>query len=372
MNENNFLNYKIQKNIKQFIYIKKKINYTKKKKILKKIKKKLKKNILYNNQNLFLKFKKKYYLIKKIIKKIIFLKKKIYDNIELLEIFKQTKDKEILNYIKKEREKIKKIINNLENKSIFLGKNDNLNCYLNIKSGSGGIDSQNWNQILLNMYLKWAEKKKFKVKIIKKIKSNAISIKSVTIKIIGDYAYGWLRTETGIHRLIRKKTVKNKKKRHTSFSSVFVYPEYNNINNINKINIKNSDLNINLYKSSGSGGQHVNKTESAVRITHLPTNITVKCQNNRSQHINKTIAIKQLNIKLLNLKNIKKKEEKKKINDSKSSISWSNQIRSYILDDSIIKDIKANLKTNDIKYILNGNLDLFIIKKLKDEINNDC
>ncbi|WMC18899.1 MAG: peptide chain release factor 2 [Enterobacteriaceae bacterium PSpicST2] len=370
MIKNNFLNYKIQKILKNLIYIKKKINYIKKKKRLIKINNEFKKKNLYSNYNFFLKLKKEINLIENIFKKIIFLKKNIYDNIELLEIFKQTKDKSILKYIIKNLEHLNNIINNLENKYIFFKKNDKLNCFLNIKSGSGGIDSQNWCNILLKMYLKWAEKKKFKIEFINKKNNNNNGINSITIKIIGNYAYGWLRTESGIHRLVRKNFLNNKK-RHTSFSSVFVYPEYKNDNINNNVNIKESDLRIDLYRSSGSGGQHINKTETAVRITHLPTNIVVKCQNNRSQYINKISAIKQLNLKLLNLENLKKKKKIKKINDNKLNISWSNQVRSYIFDNSIVKDVRTNLKVKNIKYILDGNLDLFIKNNLKAEINND-
>ncbi|WMC20290.1 MAG: PCRF domain-containing protein [Enterobacteriaceae bacterium PSpyr] len=356
---NNLLNIQVQKIIKKLIYIKKKKKYNIKKKKIKIINIKFK-NIFFLNKNKFLiKLTKKYYLIKKFLNKIKFLKKNIYDNIELLYIYNNTKDIEVINYIKKNIIKINNIIKNLENTCIFIGKNDKLNCYLNIKSGTGGIESQDWCNILLKMYLKWAEKKKFKIKFIKESIGNINGIKSVTIKIIGNYAYGWLRTEIGIHRLVRKNLFN--KKRHTSFSSVFVYPIIKK--NIN-INIKKKDLRIDCYKSSGSGGQHINKTESAVRITHLPTNFITQCQKTRSQYKNKINAIKKLNIKLLNYKT-KKTEEKKK------NISWGNQIRSYVLDDSFIKDIRTNLKINNIKYVLNGNLDFIIKKNLKAELQND-
>ncbi|WMC19700.1 MAG: PCRF domain-containing protein [Enterobacteriaceae bacterium PC38] len=356
MSINNLLNFQIQKIIKKFIYIKKKNKYIIKKKNIKLIYIKFKNIILFNKNNFYTKLTKKYYLIKNFLNKIKFLKKNIYDNIELLDIYNQTKDIEIIYYIKKKNIKINNIIKKLENICIFTGKNDKLSCYLNIKSGTGGIESQDWCNILLKMYLKWAEKKNFKIKFVKESIGNINGIKSITIKVIGNYAYGWLRTETGIHRLVRKNLFN--KKRHTSFGSVFVYPIIKK--NIN-INIKKTDLRIDCYKSSGSGGQHINKTESAVRITHLPTNFITQCQKTRSQYKNKITAIKKLNIKLLNFTFKKKKKNKK-------SISWGNQIRSYFLDNSFIKDMRTNLKINNIKYVLNGNLDFIIIKNLKAEL----
>ncbi|BFI91196.1 peptide chain release factor 2 [Enterobacterales bacterium endosymbiont of Anomoneura mori] len=360
MNKKKILKEKNEKILKYLINIKKKINYKKKKIRLEEINYKLKNPDFWSN-NLFLELKEEFILIKNIFKKINFLKDNIFNNFKLLKIFEKTKDEKIFDVIKNNLNYLKKKINNLEEKCFFLGKNDKLNCFINIKAGSGGIDSQNWCNILFKMYLNWAEKKNFKIKFIEKKINNNIGIKSITMKIIGNNAYGWLRTETGIHRLVRKNPFNNNK-RHTSFSSVYVYPEIND--NIN-INYNYSDLRIDLYRSSGAGGQHINKTESAVRIKHLPTNIYVQCQNSRSQHKNKKNALKKLNLKLLNLEFLKKKNIKKKIEDNKKNISWSNQIRSYILDNSIIKDIRTNYQINNVKNITNINLDLFIKASLK-------
>ncbi len=215
------------------------------------------------------------------------------------------------------------------------------------------------------MYIKWSEKKKYKINILEKIKSETSGIKSSVISITGKYAYGYLKNETGIHRFIRKSPFNTNKKRHTSFISVFVYPEIKEKNKL--IQLNNSEIKIDVYKSSGTGGQHVNNTESAVRITHIPTKITTQCQNYRSQHQNKEQAIKQIIFKLNKYFEDKKKIQKDKNQQNKSEIKWGNQIRSYILDKKIIKDIKSKIKTNNINCILNGNIDIFIEKNL--EIN---
>ncbi len=214
------------------------------------------------------------------------------------------------------------------------------------------------------MYLRWSEKKNFKTKIIEESLNENDGIKYSTIKIIGKFAFGWFKTESGVHRLIRKSPFNSENKRHTSFSSIFVSPE--NKKKV-QVDINSKNLKINFYKSSGAGGQHVNKTESAVRITHIPTGITTKCQNNRSQHKNKKDALKQIKYKIYLMK-IKKKEQKnKKIEDKKSNITWGNQIRSYILDDSRIKDLRTGMETRNIKNFLDGNIDEFVIKNLKKE-----
>ncbi len=264
--------------------------------------------------------------------------------------------------IKKSLKKIKKKINYLEFKKIFIKKIDKKNCYMDIKSGSGGIEAQNWSKMLLKMYLNWSYKKKFKTEIININNNELNGIKYATIKIKGKYSFGWLRTESGIHRLIRKSPFNSGNKRHTSFSSIFVYPI---IKSKNFKKIHKSDLKIDVYKASGAGGQHVNKTESAVRITHIPSGIISKCQSNRSQHKNKKQAIKQIQSKIFNLQNKKNILKKKKINKNKSKIKWGNQIRSYILDDSRIKDERTGLETKNIQKFLNGKIDKFIKKSLK-------
>lgn len=245
---------------------------------------------------------------------------------------------------------------------MFSGKNDKLNCYLDIQPGSGGVESQDWANMLLKMYLKWANKKKFITKIISKYKGEIAGIKSATIYISGNFALGWFRTETGIHRLVRKSPFNSTGKRHTSFASIYVYPD---IKEKTKLKMLNSDIKIDVYRSSGAGGQHVNKTESAVRITHIPTNLVTQCQNYRSQHKNKEQAIKQMESKLYNLEIKKNKNAKKDLENLKSKITWSKQIRSYILDLSIVKDTRTGVESNNIQHVLEGNLDTFVKASLK-------
>ncbi len=245
---------------------------------------------------------------------------------------------------------------------MFSNQYDQNNCYVDIQSGSGGIESQDWSKILLKMYIRWAAKKKLKSKIIQETCGEITGLKSVTLKITGKYAFGWFRTETGIHRLVRKSPFDTGNRRHTSFSSVFVYPS---IKKNTKINLNPNDLRIDVYRSSGAGGQHVNRTESAVRITHIPTGITTQCQNDRSQHKNKNIALKQLYSKLYNVNLKKEKDIKKKINKNKLTIRWGNQIRSYILDSSRIKDIQTGIETSAVNSVLNGNLQIFVETNLK-------
>lgn len=245
---------------------------------------------------------------------------------------------------------------------MFTQKYDKKNCYIEIQSGSGGIEAQDWSKILFKMYMKWAKKKKFSTKIISISYDELNGIKSATIKIKGKYSFGWLRTESGIHRLVRKSPFNTGNKRHTSFSSIFIYPI---IKKNNKLEIKKSDLKIDVYKSSGAGGQHVNKTESAVRIKHIPTGIIVKCQNSRSQHKNKKYAIQQIISKIFNIQIQTQALKKKKMNAKKLNINWGNQIRSYILDASRIKDERTKLETKKIQKFLNGNINKFIKKSLK-------
>jgi peptide chain release factor 2 len=245
----------------------------------------------------------------------------------------------------------------------MFSKELDINCaYLDIKSGSGGTEAQDWTEMLLRMYLRWAEKHKFKAAITTLFQGDIAGIKSVTIHIQGNYAFGWLRSETGIHRLVRKSPFNANGKRHTSFSSVFVSAEIDD--NI-EININPSDLRIDTYRASGAGGQHVNKTESAIRITHIPTNTVVQCQDGRSQHSNKDKAMKQLRSKLYKLELQKHNKEKQDIEQEKSDISWGQQIRSYVLDQSRIKDLRTGIENTNTQSVLNGNLDDFIEASLK-------
>ncbi len=245
---------------------------------------------------------------------------------------------------------------------MFSGNYDSADCYLDIQSGSGGTEAQDWAEMLLRMYLRWAESKGFATEVMEVSDGDVAGIKSATIKVSGDYAYGWLRTETGVHRLVRKSPFDSGNRRHTSFSSVFVYPE---IDDDIDIDINPADLRIDVYRASGAGGQHVNKTESAVRITHVPTGIVTQCQNNRSQHSNKDQAMKQLKAKLYELEMQKKNAEKQQMEENKSDIGWGSQIRSYVLDDSRIKDLRTGVETRNTQAVLDGNLDQFIEESLK-------
>ncbi|OFC62661.1 peptide chain release factor 2 [Candidatus Erwinia dacicola] len=280
----------------------------------------------------------------------------------LLELLVEAEDEETFNEAVAELGILEKKFGELEFRRMFSGEYDSADCYMDIQAGSGGTEAQDWASMLLRMYLRWAEAKGYKTEIIEESDGEVAGTKSATIKIIGDYAFGWLRTETGVHRLVRKSPFDSGRRRHTSFSSVFIYPELDD--NID-IDINPADLRIDVYRASGAGGQHVNKTESAVRITHLPTNIVVQCQNDRSQHKNKDQAFKQLRAKLFEYEMQKKNADKQAAEDNKSDIGWSSQIRSYVLDDSRIKDLRTNVETRNTQAVLDGDLDHFIEASLK-------
>ncbi|PIJ59884.1 peptide chain release factor 2 [Erwinia sp. OLMDLW33] len=280
----------------------------------------------------------------------------------LLELAVEAEDEETFNEAVAELDILEKKLGELEFRRMFSGEYDSADCYMDIQAGSGGTEAQDWASMLLRMYLRWAEAKGYKTEIIEESDGEVAGTKSATIKIIGDYAFGWLRTETGVHRLVRKSPFDSGGRRHTSFSSVFVYPEVDD--NID-IDINPADLRIDVYRASGAGGQHVNKTESAVRITHLPTNIVVQCQNDRSQHKNKDQAFKQLRAKLYEYEMQKKNADKQAAEDNKSDIGWGSQIRSYVLDDSRIKDLRTNVETRNTQAVLDGDLDRFIEASLK-------
>tara|TARA_B100001758_G_scaffold204279_1_gene184160 strand:+ start:696 stop:1547 length:852 start_codon:yes stop_codon:yes gene_type:complete len=258
---------------------------------------------------------------------------------------------------------LKKNINALETTQMFRTKEDQYDAYIDIQSGSGGTEAQDWVAMLLRMYLRWLESKKFTHEVVELSEGEVAGYKSATIKVCGDYAYGWLRTETGVHRLVRKSPFDSGSRRHTSFASVFVYPQ---INEDIDVQVNPSDLRIDVYRASGAGGQHVNTTESAVRITHLPSKIVTQCQNDRSQHKNKESAMKQLRAKLYLFELNKQNEIKNKVESEKSDISWGNQIRSYILDDSRIKDLRTKYETGNTQAVLDGDLDAFIETSLKE------
>ena len=285
------------------------------------------------------------------------------DDVEgLLELAIEAEDQDTFDEANQELEQLEKKLAGLEFRRMFSGDYDSADCYLDIQSGSGGTEAQDWAEMLLRMYLRWAESKGFSTEVMEVSDGDVAGIKSATIKVSGDYAYGWLRTETGVHRLVRKSPFDSGNRRHTSFASVFVYPEIDD--NID-IDINPADLRIDVYRASGAGGQHVNKTESAVRITHVPTGIVTQCQNNRSQHSNKDQAMKQLKAKLYELEMQKKNAEKQQMEENKSDIGWGSQIRSYVLDDSRIKDLRTGVETRNTQAVLDGDLDQFIEESLK-------
>ncbi|MBU2222839.1 MAG: peptide chain release factor 2, partial [Gammaproteobacteria bacterium] len=250
----------------------------------------------------------------------------------------------------------------LEFRRMFSGQSDPADCYLDIQSGSGGTEAQDWASMLMRMYLRWGDAKGFKPELYEVTDGDVAGIKGCTIKFTGEYAYGWLRTETGVHRLVRKSPFDSGNRRHTSFASVFVSPE---VDDDIEIDINPADLRIDTYRASGAGGQHVNRTDSAVRITHLPTNIVVQCQNDRSQHKNRDNAYKQLRAKLYEFELQKQNAEKQALEDTKSDIGWGSQIRSYVLDDSRIKDLRTGVETRNTQSVLDGDLDKFIEASLK-------
>jgi len=281
---------------------------------------------------------------------------------ELLEMAEAENDTNTVNGIVSDLNEIEESIASYEFRRMFSGNMDQNSAYLDIQSGSGGTEAQDWAEMILRMYLRWGDKHNFKVKLMEVSAGEVAGIKSATIHFDGDYAFGWLRSEIGIHRLVRKSPYNANGKRHTSFSSVFVSPEIDD--NI-EIDINPSDLRIDTYRASGAGGQHVNKTESAVRITHLPTTTVVQCQDGRSQHANKDQAMKQLKSKLYELEMQKRNSEKQDVEDLKSDIGWGHQIRSYVLDQSRIKDLRTGVESSNTQDVLDGNLDQFIVASLK-------
>ena len=287
---------------------------------------------------------------------------KLSDNKLLLDMALEEDDQTTIKQISDEILEIKSSIENLEFTKMFSGKMDSSNAFVDIQSGSGGTEAQDWADMLLRMYLKWAESKGFSATITESSPGEIAGIKSSSILIEGDYAYGWLRSETGVHRLVRKSPFDSGNRRHTSFASVFISPE---INDDIEIEINNADIRVDTYRASGAGGQHVNKTDSAVRLTHIPTGTVSQCQNGRSQHKNKENALKQLKSKLYELELQKQKEEQQKLEDSKADIGWGSQIRSYVLDQSRIKDLRTNYETGNTSAVLDGNIDEFMRASLK-------
>lgn len=317
---------------------------------------------LWNDPERATKISKEKAMLDNIVGVIGELNDKLEDAKAMLELAVEADDESLLSDVQAELDEADSKVYELEFKRMFSGEMDANDCYLDIQSGSGGTEAQDWAEMLLRMYLRWAESKGFKTEVMEVSAGGVAGIKSATIHIKGDYAFGWLRTEIGVHRLVRKSPFDSNNGRHTSFSAVFVSPEIDD--NI-QIDINPADLRVDTYRSSGAGGQHVNTTDSAVRITHLSTGVVVACQNERSQIANRETAMKMLRAKLYEKEMQKRLESQQALEDSKSDIGWGNQIRSYVLDDSRIKDLRTGVETSNTSAVLDGDLDKFIEASLK-------
>jgi peptide chain release factor 2 len=287
---------------------------------------------------------------------------RLNDSEELLELARSEDDAVMAKGIAADLVQVEKEVGDLEFRRMFSGEMDANNAFLEIQAGAGGTEAQDWSSMLLRMYLMWAERRGFTAELIEQSDGEVAGIKGATIRIEGPYAFGWLRTETGVHRLVRKSPFDSGNRRHTSFASVFVSPE---VDEDFEIDINPADLKIDTYRASGAGGQHVNRTESAIRITHVPSGIIVACQNDRSQHKNRSTAMKMLKARLYEMEMLKRNAEKQKLEDSKADIGWGSQIRSYVLDQSRIKDLRTNIEVGNTKAVLDGDLDKFIEASLK-------
>ena len=286
----------------------------------------------------------------------------IKDSLELYELAAADNDDATLEAIEEDANRFQEILEGMEFRRMFANPADPLNCFLDIQAGAGGTEAQDWASMLLRQYLKYCERKGFKAEVLEESEGDVAGIKSATIKIEGEYAFGYLRTETGVHRLVRKSPFDSSGGRHTSFASVFVYPE---VDDSIDIDINPADLRIDTYRASGAGGQHINKTDSAVRITHIPTNIVVQCQNDRSQHRNRAEAMQMLKSRLYELEMRNRMAEQQKLEDAKTDVGWGHQIRSYVLDQSRIKDLRTNVEISNTQKVLDGDLDPFIQASLK-------
>lgn len=284
------------------------------------------------------------------------------DCLEMLELALEEEDQEIVDSIVADLTNIEQQLASLEFHRMFSGPMDANNAFIDIQSGSGGTEAQDWANMLLRMYLRWAEDQGFKAELIEVSEGEVAGIKSATVKVVGDYAFGYLRTETGVHRLVRKSPFDSGNRRHTSFASVFAYPEIDD--NVD-VSVNPADLRIDTYRASGAGGQHVNKTDSAVRITHEPTGIVVQCQSDRSQHRNKDAAMSMLKARLYEHEMQKRRADQQAVEDEKSDIGWGAQIRSYVLDQSRIKDLRTGVETGNTQAVLDGDLNQFIEESLK-------
>ena len=286
----------------------------------------------------------------------------IAGSLELLELAAGEGDVSAVQDVAQDAAQLETAVKNFEFQRMFPGQMDASNAFLDIQAGAGGTEAQYWSQMLLRMYLKWADGHAFKVEVMDESVGEVAGIKGASLRVVGDYAYGWLRTETGVHRLVRKSPFDSGNRRHTSFASVFVSPE---VDDDISVDINPADLEVDTFRSSGAGGQHVNKTESAIRIRHMPSGIVVSCQSERSQHKNRSTAMKMLKAKLYELEVNKRNAAAKVLEDSKSDVSWGNQIRSYVLDQSRIKDLRTNVEVGNTTAVLDGALDQFMEASLK-------
>lgn len=293
------------------------------------------------------------------------LEKGIQDSQELFEMAKEEDDDESLLSIASDSEALETTVEEMEFRRMFSQPMDGNNCFIEFQSGSGGTEAQDWANMLLRMYLRYCERKGFKVDVLERSEGDVAGIKGASIKVSGDYAFGTLRTENGVHRLVRKSPFDSNAKRHTSFASVQIFPE---VDDSIEIEINPAEIRIDTYRASGAGGQHINKTDSAVRLTHIPTGVVVQCQNDRSQHRNKEEAMKMLKGALYNLELSKRNEEKQAMEDAKTDIGWGHQIRSYVLDQGRIKDLRTNVEVGNTQGVLDGDLDQFIQVSLKQDV----
>jgi peptide chain release factor 2 len=290
------------------------------------------------------------------------IRQQLQDSIDLFQMAKEENDIAMLESIRSDAAKLETNVADMEFSRMFSNPMDPNNCFLEIQSGSGGTEAQDWAAMLERMYLRYCERRDYKVEILEESSGEVAGIKSASLKISGDYAYGYLRTESGVHRLVRKSPFDSGNRRHTSFASVFIYPE---VDDTIEIEINPADLRIDTYRASGAGGQHINKTDSAIRITHNPSGIVVSCQNDRSQHRNRAEAMAMLKSRLYEVELRKQSDEKQAMEDSKTDIGWGHQIRSYVLDQSRIKDLRTGLEIGNTQGVLDGGLDEFIQASLK-------